>query len=242
MPQCRLPSGEVIFVGSCQECDRAYNGGCFNDDEAGTIHVNIPCFVRNVLVRVLGDTLLDIGSCANVSASAIEALTIGRDTQRLQPLASDLRETLSQQVLRGIMALSATYHATIEFRDRVLLSCPRGQQLKEHYDRHLGEIYRVAARDLGLANEAAATWLMVHPFVAAMVAVARASGVGESGSVKLSSRQHERCQALLRRFHDASQDANFRSLLEELGRDLKEYESLAAAEALEKLRATPARD
>ena len=245
MPQCRLPDGTVIGVSSCAECDRTYNGECLGDATPGTIHFNIPCFVRNVLIRTLADALLDVGSADSVSEMAIESLVMGAERERppsaetgLRPLTPELREDLARQITGGIMQLAATYRTTVDFRDRILLTSPRGIELKEHYDRQLGEIYHVAARDLDLVREAAATWLAVHPFVASMVSLTGENGSAEDERTTFSTEQHQRCVALFRRFRDASEDVPFRQILDEVERELSGYEKLTAQESLAKLAAT----
>jgi hypothetical protein len=244
MPQCRLPSGEVISVGSCAECDKQYNGGCFSDSTPGTIQFNIPCFVRNVLIRTLADALLDVGSTDTISVTAVEALAMSGERPdkqsgeaALRPLTPALREELAREITGGIMQLAATYRTTVDFRDHVLLPSPRGRELKEHYDRQLAEIYHVAARDLHLVHDAAATWLAVHPFVAAMVDLARDGGTIEAAGPVLSAEQYRRCTALFRRFRQGSDDAAFREVLTEIEREFEGYEGLTAQDALEKLRA-----
>jgi hypothetical protein len=251
MPQCRLPDGTVIFVSSCQECDKTYNGSCFGDtSEPGTVVFTLPCFVRNVLVRTLADALLDAGSCGAVTAEAIHYLSIGREHEvkpsgdSRQPLTSALRENLARNIAGGIMQLAATYYTTVEFRDRILLASRRGRELKAHYDQHLGEIYHVTALNLDLLHEAATVWLSVHPFVASMVRLTRGEREEkdpQDGAAYLSAEQYDRCKTLIRRFRDASKDHEFRRILEEIEGEFEGYSGLTAAESLDQLRSGSAR-
>jgi hypothetical protein len=198
-----------------------------------------------VLIRVLADALLDVGSTDSVSEAAIESLVMGAERERspsaktgLRPLTPELREDLAGQITGGIMQLAATYRTTLDFRDRVLLASPRGIELKEHYDRQLGEIYNVAARDLDLVQEAAATWLAVHSFVASMVNLTRENGSTEDEGTTFSTEQYQRCAALFRRFRNASDDVSFLQILDEVQRELSGYERLTARESLAKLATT----
>ncbi|MGW0811567.1 hypothetical protein [Nonomuraea sp. NPDC002799] len=240
MPQCVLPDGTVIGVGSCQDCERSYSGYC-QEGGLGPFKVPLPCFVRNVLVRVFSDMLLDVGSCDGLSPQVMDLLGLaGRggseadgDFDRLTP---DLREEAAGKITAKILQLAATYPITLEFRDRVLLTCDKGRRLKEYYDRYLGHLYHAAALDLGLVAEAAATWLEVYPFAEAVVKVSTGSADDEDAQTVLSSEQHERCHDLFRRFRDSGDDSDFREIMDVIQEEFAGYEGLSASEALDRLR------
>jgi hypothetical protein len=219
-----------------------YNGGCFGDDLPGTIHFNLPCFVRNVLVRTLSDAILDIGSSQTISTKALSYLDIcqKRGEHALQEkqlrLSARLRREIGRKLTGGIAQLSTTYLTTVDFRDRVLLKCKRGRELKRLYDVHLGEIYRVTALNLPLFYATARVWLAVHPFVADMVSITRDTREdGGSGTMRMSAQQYRSCLTLLRKFRAASSDEKFRQALASLEQEFAGYKGLTASEAVARL-------
>jgi hypothetical protein len=244
MVQCRLPDGTVIGVGGCPECD-ALNGGCLRD-HAGGLGPSISfCFVRNVLVRTLADTLVDVSSSVGVTATFTENLNIVFSDEQPQNtqfilLSDDMRRDMAGQITNQILELAATYLTTVDFRDRVLMPTLRGRQLKEYYDRYLAETYGVASGELGLTKEAAATWLSVHPFVSAIVAQTQSETDPSSSQERLSEEQFQRCKELLRRFREGSANEEFRRLLGDIEQEFEGYNGLTAIEALERMRSTPA--
>lgn len=249
MPSCRLPDGSVIGVGSCQECDLSFNGACMDDPVFGPGGLVLKaCFVRNVLLRSHADALLDIGSADSVSARAISYLAIGDKrtkeppTAEVQRLTPKLRRDLARQITGGMLQLATTYRTTVNFRDIVLMSTPRGRQLREHYERNLGEMYQVATQNLQLVQQASTTWLAVHPYVAAMVKLTQEMAGPKDKNLTLSAEQFQACKALLASFRDASQDLTFKHVLANLDHELDTYRGLNAAAALVQLRAAPVRD
>jgi hypothetical protein len=239
MPQCRIPNNKVILVSSCQECEQVYSGGCFEDGGIG-LNIEGSCFVRNVLLRTLTDALLHVGSYANISATAIGNLTIGRVVSQTHSLTADLRQDLARRITGGILQLASTYQTAVDCRDHILKATPRGRELKELYDEHLDKLYHATARDLGLLHDAATLWLTVHPYVAAMVTLTRGSDTAEAGRVSLSAEQFQECKSLIQRFRATSEDAAFHRAMDQVEREFEGYERLTAAESLAKLRAAPA--
>jgi hypothetical protein len=247
MPGCVLPeNGEVIAVSSCDECDKIYNGGCLQDQSSGPTFKVTFCFIRNVLVRTLSDVLVDIGSSQRIAPSVVRHVSIGSLDEGKPvsgdplPLTADLRASLTTKITGGIAQLASTYLSTIHFRDLVLLKCARGKELKALYDRNLSDLYHLTAADLSIFHDAATTWFSLHPFVEAMVDVARDPQGSKHQTVRLTPDVLEKCISLIRRFIKASPSVEFRHDLESVHDELKGYKNLGAAEALSKLYATKA--
>jgi len=139
---------------------------------------------------------------------------------------------------KTILTLASTYPTTLEFRDGLLATTRRGRQWKRYYDRHLGEIFHVAHKDLELMNASATTWLALYPFTRAMV---RAASGRAAAKIVFTKRDHKTCVGLIRRFRKGSEDARFRKVLTELERELAGYAGLTAEEAVARLRKSPTR-
>ncbi|MBO0926237.1 hypothetical protein J1G44_17315 [Cellulomonas sp. zg-ZUI199] len=258
MPDCfytdTAGNHHIVTVSSCQECYRM-GGSCMDDGGGpppigpGTVTF---CFIRNVLTRSLANLLTDVGSSAAISRSALALIDTDdevipparghvrragggpRDDDALVPLTGDLRSQVAARVTDSILRLATTYRDTVAFRDDVLMPTTRGRRLRDHYDVNLPHLYAAAARDLGLVRRTAATWLSIHPFVAAVVAAAR--GLDEDGDVELTPEQVAACKQVFRDFHDASSDEEFRHLLDDLEREFEGYAGLTPRAALERLR------
>lgn len=242
MPQCRLPDGRIIAVGGCPECD-SLNGGCIDDS---TSPFKVPvirfCFVRNVLVRALSDALVDLGASDGITSKALESMIIGADRKVGLPDDADLgrltpqmREDLAGRITGGILQLAETYQNTVDFRDQVLATSPRGTEFKNEYDRYLGAIYQIAARDQKFVHDASVAWLSVHSFAAAMVAVANKDSGSETSSLIFTEKDCESCLRILWRLNEAAMDDDFRNFTRELIDEVQGYSGLTASEALEKL-------
>ncbi|MFP4896239.1 hypothetical protein [Paraburkholderia sp. EG304] len=125
---------------------------------------------------------------------------------------------------------------------------PRGRELREIYDNNLNHLYRVATEDMQLVHDAATTWLAIHPYVAAIVKLAqkdegtqRGQAGSKSQNPSLTSKQFRACKSLFSRFREASQNAGFRTIMEQLEAEFDTYKDLKATEALEQLRGAPTR-
>lgn len=258
MPDCfytdDVGNHHIVTVSSCRECYE--RGGSCMDDGGGPPPVGPGpvtfCFIRNVLTRSLANLLTDIGSSTDISRSALalvdadddmrpaareDARGVGAaplDDDALVPLTEDVRSQIAARVTDSILRLATTYRDTVSFRDDVLMPSARGQRLREHYDANLPHLYAAAARDLGLVRRTAATWLSIHPFVAAVVAAAR--GLDDDREVELTPEQVAACKQVFRDFHDASRDEGFRHLLDVLEREFEGYAGLTPRAALQRLR------
>jgi hypothetical protein len=243
MPQCRIGSS-VVTVDSPSDCNAAGGTLVGNDGGAGGAgRGGGICFVRNVLTRAIGGLILDVGSSDAVSADTIEILNIlsksgklksGKKTIKLTPR---LRRNLATRASMCILNLATTYQTMLDFRDKLLLTTERGRELKANYDRYLNQIYDVACQSNRLVSDSATTWLSVYPFVKEMVRIADAAeGRNSKSTPKLVSQSYRRCEDLIRRFRDGSNDDGFRELLGELAKELKGYEGLTATQAVDRLR------
>jgi hypothetical protein len=203
------------------------------------------CFVRNVFSRVLGSAIVDLGAYTGVTRGVIESLTIRkREGPGLSPkrgltvvkLTPARRRAVAGRAAASILTLARTYETTLDFRDRVLLTTPRGRHFKALYERHLAEIFNVADADLRLLHVSAMTWLACYPFAVAMVAAADGRSARRARGLVLNARMHQRCVDLVRRFRSASTDVRFRRALREVETELRAYRGLDPAQALERLR------
>jgi hypothetical protein len=248
VPLCQFPTGGVVTVDNPGDCIQA--GGQLVDSGGGAVGGSF-CFVRNVLTRALAASIVDIGASDAIRAEVVETLTIpparkkSKRTHKgaLVSLTAATRRKLTGQTAQSILTLAETYRTTIDFRDELLLTTPRGRQLKAHYDKYLGEIYNVAYQSKRLVFDSAMTWLAVYPFTAGMVAVAdrREGGKAKSGP-KLSPPAFKRCLTLMRRYREGSKDEGFRKLLGELEQEFAGYEGLNSEQAVARLRESPTKE
>jgi len=208
------------------------------------------CFVRNVFARTLSSTLLDIGWADAVGQGLIDALSVqsrsksqaGSKRRRgIVKLTPAKRGTLAARAGKTILTLASTYPTTVEFRDGLLTTTPRGRQWKRYYDRHLSEIFHVAHNDLELMNASATTWLALYPFTRAMVRAASGRRRGAAKKIMFTKRDHRACVNLIQRFRKGSEDVRFRKVLNELERELAGYAGLTPEEAVAKLQKSRAR-
>jgi hypothetical protein len=233
--------------GKCKTADGTYpvQNRVACERMGGTYEPQRKCFVRNVFSRVLGSAIVDLGSSTGVTRGVIESLTIRRrEGPGLSPkrsltvvkLTSTRRRAAAGRAAASILTLAGTYQTTLNFRDRVLLTSPRGRHFKALYDRHLEEIFYVASDDLRLMHAAAMTWLACYPFAIAVVAAADGRPARRARRLVLTARMHQRCVDLVRRFRSASTDVRFRRALREVETELRGYRGLDPAQALERLR------
>ena len=233
---------EVKIVKTTTECDAL--GGIVVDDPYAKQPMG--CFVRNVLTRILGGLILDIGSADGIHPEFVNKLDIPPSSKNKKKKAADRKDVLSltparrkslaARVTRSILNLAATYQTALSFRDQLLLTTPRGRQLKTYYDKYLNEIYVVANQDQELFYDSALAWLGVYDFVRGMVAVATApTGSQTKSGPKLAGTAYRKSMGLMARFRKGSRDEGFRKLLEELETELAEYEGLSPEQAVVKL-------
>jgi hypothetical protein len=242
MVACRLPDGNVVEVGSNQEC-AALNGG---EAPSGAV-IKLTCFIRNVLTRALSEALIDIGFASSATGMALNHLDIGNpeggrlSPDEQQPLNPELRADLAGRITDGIMLLARTFGDTVDFRDSVLMETPRGRELASLYYRHLDAMYGVASGDLTIVHKTAITWLAIHPYVAAILAVTRGTAGSEEETRTLTDEQFDDCKHIFARFREATQDEGFVLALNNLEDEFDTYQGLSAAGALEQLRSSPPR-
>ena len=241
--KCKIDD-QTILVESKAACRGA--GGSPVEEQVGPDpNPYCPCFVRNVFSRVLGSAIVDLGSSTGVTRGAIDSLTIrGREGPGLSgkrrltvvKLTPARRRALAGRAAASILTLARTYQTTLDVRDRVLLTTPRGRHFKILYDRHLAAMFSVANADFRLMHAAAMTWLACYPFAVAMVAAADGRPTRRARRLVLSARMHQRCVDLVRRFRSASTDVRFRRALREVETELRGYRGLDPAQALGRLR------
>jgi hypothetical protein len=235
---CRI-DGQTMPMPNRRQCEAA-GGTVIAPPDKDKKH---DCFVRNVFTRTLGGTVLDIGWAGAVGQGIVDALEIPSRRRRragsrpsIVQLTPAKRRALTARAASAILTLARTYPTTHDFRDRLLLTTPRGRQWNRYYDRYLPEIFHVADRDLELMNASATAWLALYPFVRAMVRAASAKRPSAGGKVTFTRRQHKACVNLIQRFRKGSKDRSFRAVLGELQRELAGYVGLSAEQAVAKLR------
>jgi hypothetical protein len=144
-------------------------------------------------------------------------------------------------VTTSILNLAATYGTAVAFRNNVLAVSARGRELLKHYYVFLPEIYAVASRDLGLAHEAALTWLEIYPFVLAVVRTAEGEDAPtSSGAAAFGERPLARFLALVDRFRESTHHAAFSCFLGELREEIAGYAGVSPSDALERILSTTA--
>jgi hypothetical protein len=237
---CTTTDGRKFPVTNKVACQRYGEGSKFEPDPTGC-----PSFVRHVFARVLGSAIVDLGSFEAVTRGVIECLTIrkreGPSLSRKRSLTvvkltPARRRALAWRAAASILTLARTYQTLRDFRDRVLLTTPRGRDFKTLYERHVADIYDVAKDDLLLMHAAAMTWLAGHPFAVAMIAASDRRPARRGRRVVLTARMHQRCVNLVRGFRNAATDVRFRRALREVETELRGYRGLDPAQAMERLR------
>ena len=132
MPPVRCNLGDTTTVMPSERACTA-NGGV-PEQEGGTEPKPwYKCFVRNVLTGGLADLLLNVEASDAVSGDFPASLKIpwnkrAPNARRVVKLTPGSRRRLVATAMRSMATLAKTYRTTLQFRDGLLSTTPRGKQ------------------------------------------------------------------------------------------------------------------
>lgn len=119
----------------------------------------------------------------------------------------------------------------------MLASSQLGGRFIENYYRYNPAILSLVMGDYELMAEAMTTWRGILDFVRATVATARGGEVAEGvHEQRLTEELHNSVTRLLDRLRDKSEDADFRTWIDDIKEELARYVNLSPQQALETLR------
>jgi len=155
-----------------------------------------------------------------------------------------VRTILTRSLGQNILALGTTYDAHIAFRDRVLDKSPIGRRFVKIYYRYNPKALNLAIANPSLLGQAVHAWLIVAPFVAAVVAASSATDktpATKARPMRFNRAVHGRVVRLLRAIRAEATDKGLKKAIDEVEAELKHYVGLTPEEALQTINRAPRR-